>query len=546
MAMTRRVATRTFQTIQLDSQITMSIRTWFCNLSIKNKLSAIIMLISLVLISLISGSLIANEHANLKRNLSADLMTLADIIASNGSIGLVFGDVQASQDTLASLKAKPNITQARFFDETGKLFTAYFRHNYTVSDSHKNQTNLREFYFAYAHHESESKQMTDRAFFENDHVDVFKSIILKGENIGTVYIQSDLKEITQRLRHYAQVVAIISLASLLLALLLAHYLQGIITGPVLHLMNTVDAVTEQNNYALRAQKKNNDEIGRLIHGFNRMLSTIQERNQEIHALNTQLKEENQRMSAELEITQRLQKMVLPKQWELEQFDDLDIACFMEPADEVGGDYYDILYCDGHVKIGIGDVTGHGLESGVVMLMVQMAVRTLLVNKVADASLFLNVLNEALYYNVQRMECDKNLTLAFLDYRQGEVRISGQHEDVLKISCDGQIQAIDTTDLGFMVGLLNDIARFINEIHIHLEPGEGIVLYTDGLTEARNPEGEMFGLSRLCDAISRHWPKADAKHVEVGVLTDFEAFVAGEKLVDDVTLLVLRRIAARNG
>jgi serine phosphatase RsbU (regulator of sigma subunit) len=81
------------------------------------------------------------------------------------------------------------------------------------------------------------------------------------------------------------------------------------------------------------------------------------------------------MSAELAVSRKLQQMLLPKEHELNQIPGLEIAGFMEPATEVGGDYYDVLNHNGNVKIGIGDVTGHGLESGVVMLMTQTATRT---------------------------------------------------------------------------------------------------------------------------------------------------------------------------
>ncbi|MCZ0901656.1 SpoIIE family protein phosphatase, partial [Microcoleus sp. HI-ES] len=99
-------------------------------------------------------------------------------------------------------------------------------------------------------------------------------------------------------------------------------------------------------------------------------------NKEILVLNERLKVDNLRMSAELDVTRRLQQMILPQQQELESIAGLEIAAFMEPADEVGGDYYDVLTQNDQVKISIGDVTGHGLESGVLMIMAQTAVRTL--------------------------------------------------------------------------------------------------------------------------------------------------------------------------
>ncbi len=524
----------------------MPMRRLFCNLSIKNKLSAIMLLSNLFLISLISGGLIANEKIAQQRNLSADLLILADIMGANASAGLVFSNVQAAEDTLASLSAKPTIMQARIFDAEGIDFAHYFRLHYQAiegqTNTHPESDNLSTLYFASSHsHSPPSGQLIeDKVFFEKFYAKIFKRIEVQNSFLGTVYIQADLTEIQQRLSRYVQMVAIIASIALLLTLVVARYLQRIITDPVLHLMHTMDEVTAQNNYRLRAQAQSKDEVGRLIHGFNRMLSGIAERDSEIQALNQRLRQENQRMSAELEVTQRLQKMLQPKECELNRIEDLDIACFMQPADEVGGDYYDVLYRDGQLKIGIGDVTGHGLESGVVMLMVQMAVRTLLANQVTDPRIFLSVLNEAVFDNVQRMNSDKNLTLTLLDYHNGQVRVSGQHEELLKVCVGGQVERIDTLDLGFMVGLTKDISAFIGEITLHLEVGEGIVLYTDGITEARNSARQMYGLTRLCESVSRHWQLADAKQIQVRILQDFEQFVGGEHLRDDITLLVLRR------
>jgi putative methionine-R-sulfoxide reductase with GAF domain len=170
---------------------------------------------------------------------------------------------------------------------------------------------------------------------------------------------------------------------------------------------------------------------------------LAEANAEITALNAQLQAENLRMGAELDVTRKLQYMLLPTAEELHQIADLDIACYMEPADEVGGDYYDVLQHNGLIKIGIGDVTGHGLESGMLMVMTQAIVRALLANGETDPVRFLATLNRTLYGNVQRMGTDKNLTLALLDYAAGEARLSGQHENMLVVRCaPGRAQECD--------------------------------------------------------------------------------------------------------
>ncbi|MEM0982040.1 MAG: PAS domain-containing protein, partial [Cyanobacteria bacterium P01_H01_bin.58] len=184
-------------------------------------------------------------------------------------------------------------------------------------------------------------------------------------------------------------------------------------------------------------------------------------------LNEELKAENLRLGTELNIARQIQKMILPTPAEL-TLKGLDVAGFMEPADEVGGDYYDVLELDGIVTIGIGDVTGHGLESGILMLMTQTAVRTLKESREPNPVKFLDTLNRTLYGNVQRMNTDKNLTLAILNYFQGRLSISGQHEEILVVRVDGSVEPIDTMDLGLPIGLDDDIADFIDHVTVELQ------------------------------------------------------------------------------
>ncbi len=252
-----------------------------------------------------------------------------------------------------------------------------------------------------------------------------------------------------------------------------------------------------------------------------------------------LKEENLRLNAELEVTRRLQQMILPKEEELEQIENLEIAGFMEPASDVGGDYYDVFYHQGRVKIGIGDVTGHGLESGVVMIMVQTAIRTLVNQNETNPVRFLQILNRTIYDNVQRINSDKNLTLSLLEYEEGSLRLSGQHESLIIVRTGGNLEIIDTLDLGFPLGLEEDITDFIAETEIKLKPGDLVVLYTDGITEAENEWGELYGIDRLCKIVRENWQFGahDLKNI---IIEDVKQHIGKNKVYDDITLLVLKQ------
>ena len=254
--------------------------------------------------------------------------------------------------------------------------------------------------------------------------------------------------------------------------------------------------------------------------------------------------ENERMKAEIDVTRRIQKMILPKEEELDQLPNLEVAGFMEPADEVGGDYYDVIQHNGRILIGIGDVTGHGLESGMLMLMAQAGIRTLLENQEQDAVKFLNSLNGMIFKNAQeRMEVDKNLTLSLLEYQptaqaEGVLHISGHHEDIIVVR-NGHLERIDTGDLGFQVGFVDDIAEFVAKIEVTLNTGDVVVLYTDGITEAENQERKEYGIKRLCEVVEQNWQQS-VKNIRQAVIDDVRQYIGQQKVFDDITLVVFKQ------
>ncbi|HAX74785.1 MAG TPA: guanylate cyclase [Cyanobacteria bacterium UBA11372] len=254
----------------------------------------------------------------------------------------------------------------------------------------------------------------------------------------------------------------------------------------------------------------------------------------------QLRSENIRLSAELDVAKRLQQMVVPKPEELAAIVGLEIAGFMEPADEVGGDYYDVLYTDGVVTISIGDVTGHGLESGILMVMTQTAVRTLKEIRASDPVVFLDTLNRTIYKNIQRMNSGKNLTLAILNYADGKISISGQHEEIIVVRSGGKIERIETMDLGFPIGLESEIYDFISHKIVELAPGDGVVLYTDGIPEAEDINKKFYGIERLTDVVAMNW-HLSSEEIKQAAIADLRQFIGKQKVFDDITLVILKRI-----
>jgi sigma-B regulation protein RsbU (phosphoserine phosphatase) len=348
-----------------------------------------------------------------------------------------------------------------------------------------------------------------------------------------------------------------SLGALGIAVLIGIYTARWVTHPILRLSEASQKVAA-GDIDQHVQADSIVEVMTLADSFNSMIDQlkdafvtledrVQERtqqlaeaNREIKLLNQYLKADNTRMSGELNLLRKMQQLITPDSQELEAIEGLDIAGFMEPANEVGGDYYDVLYTDGILTLGIGDVTGHGLESSILMIMTQAVVRTLQEMREVDPVRFLDILNRTIYKNVQRMRTDKTLTLAVMNYSQGTLSISGQHEETLVVRQGGEVERIDTIDLGFPIGIQENITEFIGHALVHLHPGDGIVLYTDGLTEAENVEGKQYQLDRLCEVISQNW-SCTAAEIRQKIIEDVRAHIGQQQVYDDITLVVLKQL-----
>src|SRR6185503_4102780 len=209
---------------------------------------------------------------------------------------------------------------------------------------------------------------------------------------------------------------------------------------------------------------------------------------------------------ELAIARRVQTSILPKSFAVEG---LDIAAAMLPASEVGGDYYDVLSFPGGCWLAIGDVSGHGLDAGLVMLMAQSAMAALVRASVeATPRAILYQLNELLFENVRRrLGHDDHVTLSLLRYtRDGRILFAGAHEEMLVLRHrTGTIDSVPTP--GTWLAATRDIRAVTIDSVMRLEDGDLLLLYTDGITEAMDAQGRQFDLEGLMAALQ------EVKHEE---------------------------------
>ncbi len=255
-----------------------------------------------------------------------------------------------------------------------------------------------------------------------------------------------------------------------------------------------------------------------------------------------LQNENLRMGMELDVARKIQKMMLPRLEEFNSCRYLEVAARMDPASEVGGDFYEFLpQQDGSVLIAMGDVTDHGLQSGLVMMMAQSTIRTIIDGQKADLPAAVNRINNILYKNIHdRMQDHRNMTLALARIEPDQVTICGQHENLLHYhSASADIRLIQTTDLGMYIGMVDDIEEHVQEMIIPIGAEDIMLWYTDGLTEAENMAGELYGEARLQEQFTKYIHLSPTEMMDK-IYADVYNFTGDVALHDDISVLIIKR------
>jgi PAS domain S-box-containing protein len=250
------------------------------DLPIGRKLTIITMTISGVALLIAGMALAFYEQASLRRTMERDFAILTDIFDDNVASGLTFNDPASIEQTLQTLAAHQRIVAAGVYDRQGQLVAQY---------RHAGARDRFEFPAA---------GLTGQRF-AGDRLDTFKDVVLTGEVIGVVYIGADLSELRERAWVYAGIVGALLLVCSLLALILTARFQRIVSGPIVELAHTVATVAAEKNYAVRAIKRSDDEVGRLIEGFNGMLAQIQGRDVDLQQAHDEL---------ELRVTERTREL----------------------------------------------------------------------------------------------------------------------------------------------------------------------------------------------------------------------------------------------
>jgi ABC-type transport system substrate-binding protein len=247
-------------------------------------------------------------------------------------------------------------------------------------------------------------------------------------------------------------------------------------------------------------------------------------------------EERLRMSKEMEVARRIQTALLPA---VESGRMGSLAAAMIPAEEVGGDYYDIITDANGVRwYGIGDVSGHGVTSGLIMLMTHCVVRTI-IETAPDLPMeeILNKLNRILYDDILLLGESHHLTFGLIkSLGNGDYLAAGAHEDVIiHRAATGECEMVALEGCWF--GLVKDISGQSVDCSFHLDPGDTVILYTDGVVEAESAEGTLWEVEGFLASIKRH-AHMSPEDMKTAILADVTEFMGTQ--LDDITMMILRR------
>jgi PAS domain S-box-containing protein len=224
-------------------------------LSIKRKLMSIIMVVSLAAMLTAGTTLVGYQMIVIRQRIVHDLMSQARLLEQSCVAPLTFDYAEDGDEALKTLQEKPSVQLACVFRSNGSVFAIYRRDNYIPGRLPKAES--------------------DGYRYEEGSLLVYRQVHIEGELLGTIFLRSDLREMTEFVEQTLIAMPISILAAFVLAYLLANRMQRLISNPVIALTRIAREVTEQKDYSLRAEKQSEDELGVLTTSFNSMLAQVQ-------------------------------------------------------------------------------------------------------------------------------------------------------------------------------------------------------------------------------------------------------------------------------
>lgn len=331
-----------------------------------------------------------------------------------------------------------------------------------------------------------------------------------------------------------------------IAILISFFLAGGITRPVRDLASAMQTVSD-GDLDTSVKVRSRDEVGRLAKVFNAMIYQLKEKTSELELLNRTLEErvehgvaelrrrdeaEKQRLVDEIQRAREVQMGLFPKS--APQIAGIDIWGVCHPATEVGGDFFDYLDIgSGKLCIALGDVSGKGLKGAMNATMAHGMLHAH--TKIYDsAAATIAELNSALYTQFEETTFT-TLSLGIIDAEARDIQLCNAGNPYPVLLRDGNASLLELS--GMPLGIISEIEY--DETTIPLIPGDILIFYSDGISEATTADERMYGMEALRKLVAGLSLDLSAEKIIEKILQDVRQFVGEFSQSDDMTIVVVR-------
>lgn len=353
----------------------------------------------------------------------------------------------------------------------------------------------------------------------------------KGSNqvVGRAEVIMDLAEISSSLASVRMQIAKYGLVAAVFGVTVMILVISAILRPIQRLKEAMIRV-QQGDFIFQVKASDPSEVGLLTRTFNHMAAKLSELQEKMV--------QQELIKKELDIAETIQQGLLPEQ--LPELPGVEIAAYYDSAEEVGGDYYDYMEIgDGRWAFAIGDVSGKGIPGSLVMSMTRSILRSY-VKAVASPAEALMRTNTVLCKDIP-VGMFVTLVLAYLDTKTNRITLASAGHNPAIIRRNGKIGALRLRGLPLGADDSGLFDELINETSFKLEQNDIFVMYTDGVTEAMNKNGDMFGLEGLVESVKSYPTDKPIINFPVTLMRRIKQFRQGEPPNDDISFMVLKSV-----
>ena len=247
--------------------------------SIRAKLQLALLLTALLGLCLLSVTLLLSERKNAAKRLLHELTTMADVVAWNSGVNLIFDDKNGAREALASLEKKPDIIFAAIYGAEGGQYATFQRSGGQIFSEKQIDAEIPQ--------ERRTRQAMQEqgtlTKITEEYCYVIRPVLVKGQIEGSLLLVDDMQQLKERLQRFIVQLGFAIFAILIVVFLVSVWAQKLFTAPLTRLIHSMEKVTKEKVYDAYVEKKSNDELGELIDHFNEMISEVHDRDEELRA-----------------------------------------------------------------------------------------------------------------------------------------------------------------------------------------------------------------------------------------------------------------------